>query len=192
MGMLAARVEQGGSPLPVPPTIMCRPGEYQYGTFPVDAQVYCGMNVEYSSSMFAAGGLLLTAATLATSAAINANRRRRARRESLPQWRPWGQFPAILTSERILLMAGQWTSYDFHRLIVVEPNPLDYTVMLHFEGEYPIRLRGPWVPWATVAMCATLFGRPWPPGFDPAPLMRREPQRPTNPPAPLALPPGSP
>jgi hypothetical protein len=172
MSMLIAHVQQGGRPQVTAPTIMCRAGEQQLGTMPVDAQVYCSADVEYSSSMFAAGGLFFTAATLATSAAINSKNRRKAEAASKPQWRPWGRFPAIITNQRLMLMTEQWTSYDFQRLVMIEPNPLDYSLAVHFEDKYPLMLRGPWVPWATVAICATLFGSPWPPGYNPPPTVQ--------------------
>ncbi|MBL7252989.1 hypothetical protein [Paractinoplanes lichenicola] len=168
MEHLVAHVERGGLPARVAPTIMCRRGEEQLGALLTETHVYCGADVEYSSSMFAAGGLFFTAATLAASAAVNANNRRKAEAASRPQWRPWGQFPAILTNQRLLLMTEQWTTYDFGALLMIEPNPVNYSVSLHFEGAYPLSLRGPWVPWATVVICATLFGQPWPPGYLPA------------------------
>jgi hypothetical protein len=169
MGLLIDHVRRGGVPTRTAPTIMCRAGEEQYGTFPVDAQVYCRADVEYSSSMYASGGLFFTAASLAASAAINSNNRRKAEAAARPQWRPWGRFPAIFTNQRLLLMTNQWTSYHFQALIMIEPNPMEYGVALHFEGSNPILLRGPWVPWATVAICATLFRTPWPPGYNPPP-----------------------
>jgi hypothetical protein len=169
MSALIAHVQNGGIPARIPPTIMCRAGEEQYGTLPVDSHVYCGADVEYSSSMFAAGGLFFTAATLAASAAVNANKRRKAEAESRPQWRPWGRFPAIITNQRLMLMTEQWSTYAYSALIMIEPNPMNYSLSLHFEGAYPIMIRGPWVPWATVAICATLFGKPWPPGYNPPP-----------------------
>jgi len=178
MTMLVTHVLNGGRPDAIPPTIMCRPGEQQYGTLPVEALIYCGADVEYSSSMFAAGGLFFTAASLATSAAINANNKRKAEAAAQPQWRPWGRFPAIVTSHRVLLMTEQWSSYDYRHIVMIEPNPMEYAVALHFEGSPPIMLRGPWVPWATVAICATLFGQPWPPGYNPPPPLRVPVQQP--------------
>jgi hypothetical protein len=178
MTMLMQHVLGGNAPDGIPPTIMCRAGEQQYGTFPVDAQVYCSADVEYSSSMYASGGLFFTAAALATSAAVNSNRRRKAEAASQPQWRPWGRFPAIVTNQRVLLMTEQWSSYELQRLIMIEPSPMEYRVALHFEGSYPIMLHGPWVPWATVALCATLFGKPWPPGYNPPPPLQVPVQQP--------------
>lgn len=169
MTMLIDHVQGGGKPAVTAPTIMCRAGEAQLGTFPADLQIFCGADVEYSSSMFAAGGLFFTAASLAASAAINANQRRKAEAAAAAQWRPQGRFPAIITNQRLLLMTSSWSSYHYQRLLMIEPFPMDYAVALHFEGVEPLRLRGPWVPWATVAICATLFDAPWPPGYNPPP-----------------------
>ncbi|MEV6631950.1 hypothetical protein AB0M54_14480 [Actinoplanes sp. NPDC051470] len=167
MTLLLEHLRAGRRLTPVTPTIMCRAGEEQYGALPVDTQIYCGADVEYSSSMYASGGLLFTAASLAASAAINSGNRRRAEAAAAPQWRHGGRFHAIVTNQRLLLMTDQWTSYHYNALLLIQPNPLDYSVELHFEGAYPIRLRGPWVPWATVTICKTLFDAPWPPGFQP-------------------------
>jgi hypothetical protein len=175
MSMLIDHVRLGGKPAATAPTIMCRAGEAQFGTFPADAQIYSGADVEYSSSMYAAGGLLFTAASLAASAAINANQRRKAEAAAARQWRPLGRFPAIITNQRLLLMTSSWASYHYHHLLMIEPFPMDYAVALHFEGVEPLRLRGPWVPWATVAICATLFEAPWPPGYHPPPPLQPRP-----------------
>jgi hypothetical protein len=78
MILLIARVLAKQPPPAVPPTIACRPQEEQYGTLPVTMSLFCGADVEYSSSMFAAGGLFFTAASLEDSAAINANNKRKA------------------------------------------------------------------------------------------------------------------
>ncbi|MBW6438718.1 hypothetical protein KZ829_33820 [Actinoplanes hulinensis] len=157
---------------PVQPTIMCRPGEEQYGTLPVDVSLYCGADYSYSGGTFASGGLLFTAAAMAAGAAYHANQRRKAEEASRPQWRPWGRFPAIVTNRRVLLMIEQWSSYELEHLLMIEPSPMQYSVALHFEGSYPIMLRGPWVPWATVTLCGAMFGKPWPPGFVPPPELQ--------------------
>ncbi|MEU7751315.1 hypothetical protein [Micromonospora sp. NPDC049171] len=172
MTLLIARVQAGQQPLATPPTIACRPQEVQYGTLPVNMSIFCGADVEYSSSMFSAGGLFLTAASLAASAAVNANNRRKAQAAAAPQWRLMGRFPAIVTSERLLVMAGQWSSYYHDHLLMIEPNPLGYSVALHYERTEPIMLHGPWVPWTTVALCASRWGTPWPPGFVPPPQLQ--------------------
>jgi hypothetical protein len=176
LGMLIDHVQRGLPPVGTAPTILCRPGEEQYGTFAAAAQIHCGADVEYSSGMFAAGGLLFTAAALATSAAVNASNRRKAEAASRPQWRSLGQLPVIVTNQRLLLLTEQWTSYGYAGLLMVQPDPMSYGVVLHFEGAYPLMLHGPWVPWATVLICATMFRRPWPPGYVPPPQLQIPPQ----------------
>jgi hypothetical protein len=126
MTLLIRHVQQGGSPNSIAPTILPRPGELQYGTLPpVDTEIHCGMDVEYSSGMYASGGLLFTAASLAVSSAVNANNRRRAEQQARPQWRPWGRFPVVVTNRRILIMTEQWSSYGCDKLLMLEPSPQD-------------------------------------------------------------------
>jgi hypothetical protein len=77
-----------------------------------------------------------------------------------------GRQAAIVTSRRLLLGGD---AYDFRSLVLVQPDPLDRSVILYFQGTQPIMLRGPWVPWMTVVMCTELYGSPWPPGQGPDP-----------------------
>lgn len=111
MIMLASLVRRGGRPAAVAPTITLRPGEKQYGWFPVDV----------------------------------AGERRLA----------------VITSRRLLL--GE--EYGLRTVTAVEPDPAHWSVTLCFGGGDQLTLRGPWVPWLTVVICAELYGSPWPPGF---------------------------
>lgn len=148
MSMLARHVQRGGHPAAVAPTVALGPGEKQYGACLVDLRAYFSTNVDYSSSIFAGGGLFFTG--------------RSTERET--GWRERGRVSATVTSER-LIVGG--TAYDFRSLIMLQPDPLDWSVNLYFQGAQPIMLRGPWVPWMTVVMCAELYGAPWPPGHVP-------------------------
>jgi len=145
MSMLVRLVQRGGHPAAVAPTVDLRAGEKQYGSFLVDVATYFSTTVDYSSSIFASGGLFFTGSSTETQAGWHDGERR----------------PAIVTSQRLLL--GD-VEYDFRSLILIQPNPLDWSVNLYFQGAQPIMLRGPWVPWLTVVMCAELYGSPWPPG----------------------------
>ena len=145
MSMLVRLVQRGGHPVAVTPTVRLRAGEKQYGSFLVDMSAYFSTKVDYSSSIFASGGLFFTEHSTETSEGWRAGERR----------------AAIVTSQRLLLGDA---AYDFRSLILIQPNPLDWSVNLYFQGAQPIMLRGPWVPWMTVVMCAELYGSPWPPG----------------------------
>ncbi|MET8147918.1 hypothetical protein ACIBSW_25205 [Actinoplanes sp. NPDC049668] len=148
MSMLVRLVQRGGHPAAVAQTIELGPGEKQYGSFLVDVSAYLSTKVDYSSSIFASGGLFFTGHST----------------EKRDGWRGDGRQAAIVTSQRLVLAGA---SYDFRSLILVQPNPLDWSVNLYFQGAQPIMLRGPWVPWMTVVMCAELYGSPWPPGHAP-------------------------
>jgi hypothetical protein len=148
MSMLVRHVQRGGHPAAVAPTAELQTGEKQYGSFLVDVAAYFSTTVDYSSSIFASGGLFFTGHSTETQAG----------------WRYGERRAAIVTSQRLLLGVE---AYDFRSLILIQPNPLDWSVNLYFQGAQPIMLRGPWVPWMTVVMCAELYGSPWPPGHTP-------------------------
>lgn len=149
MSMLLRLVQRGGHPAAVAPTIDLQASEKEYGSFLADVSAYFSTKVDYSSSIFASGGLFFSGGGTETRAG----------------WHPQGRKGVTVTSQRLLVADD---AYDFRSLILVQPNPLDWSVNLYFQGAQPIMLRGPWVPWMTVVMCAELYGSPWPPGHVPA------------------------
>ncbi|WP_146164320.1 hypothetical protein [Pseudosporangium ferrugineum] len=152
MSLLARLVQRGGHPAPVRPTVALGADEEQYGAFLVDVLAYHSADVDYSSSIFASGGLFFTGSGTAARSG----------------WRGEGRQAATITSQRLLLGEGdRQRAYDFRSLILIQPNPLDWSANLYFQGAQPLMLRGPWVPWMTVVMSAELYGTPWPPGHLP-------------------------
>jgi len=124
MTLLASLVHRGGRPAAVAPTIELRPGEKQYGWFPVDT---------------AAGRQL-----------------------------------AVVTNQRLRVGSAD------HRLGLVEsiePDPAGWSLTLRFRGTSAITVRGPWVPWLAVVLCAELYGTAFPPGYAPLPEIRIPAQR---------------
>lgn len=146
MARLVRYVQRGGHPAAVAPTVALSPGEKQYGGFLVDALTYV------ADGGFAAGGIFWNGGT--TGGATGTAR----------GWQHRGRRAAVITSRRLILDTA---GYEFRSLILVQPNPLSWSVNLYFQGAPPIMLRGPWVPWMTVVMCAELYGAPWPPGWTP-------------------------
>ncbi|MDP9793930.1 hypothetical protein J2S43_002442 [Catenuloplanes nepalensis] len=169
MNALIDVVNRGGRPHPINPSIMTRPGESQFGALVADLSVFHGIDVEYSTGGYAfGGGLMFVAAGMLAGAANDARKRRRAENQARPQWRPLGTAPVVITDQRLLVMIdNQWQSSELRALVSMQPEPGDWAVTMHFEGAPPLRLRGPWVPWMTVAISASMFGRPFPPGFAP-------------------------
>lgn len=154
MSLLARLVHRGGHPAAVTPTIALQPDEAEYGAFPVDVLAYFSADVDYSSGIFASGGYFFTS--------NGSGARTRA------GWRHEGRQGATITSQRLVLREKNGEqAYDFRSLILIQPNPLDWSVNLYFQGAQPMMLRSPWVPWMTVVMSAELYGSPWPPGHVP-------------------------
>ncbi len=153
MWLLARFVQRGGHPAAVTPTARLRTGEKQYGAFPVDTLTYS------SDGVYAAGGVFW-GGDLGTAAGTGS-----ADPTATSGWQSRGRLAATVTSERLLLSDG--AEYEFRDLVMVQPNPLDWSVNLYFQGTQPVMLRGPWIPWMTVVLCAELYGSPWPPGHIP-------------------------
>lgn len=152
MALLARLVQRGGHPAPVTPTLALAAGEKQYGAFPADVSAYFSTDVDYSSSIFASGGFFFTGSS----------------REDRAGWRFQGRQAVTITSQRLVLGEGDDArAHEFRSLILIQPNPLDWSVNLYFQGAQPLMLRGPWIPWTTVVMSAELYGSPWPPGAVP-------------------------
>jgi hypothetical protein len=124
MTLLATLIHRGGRPAAVAPTIGLRPGEKQYGWFPVDTTE--------------------------------------------------GRQLAVVTNERLMVGSA------VHRLAVldsIEPDPAHWSATLRFRGTAAVVVRGPWVPWLTVVLCAELYGTAFPPGYAPQPEFRIPAQR---------------
>ena len=153
MSLLARFVERGGHPAPVTPTVPLGPGEKEYGAFLAEVSAYFSTDVDYSSSIFASGGLFFTGSSAETRGG----------------WRSQGRQRVTITSQRLILAGRDGErAYEFRSLILVQPNPLDWSANVYFQGAQPLMLRGPWIPWMTVVMSAELYGCPWPPGQSPA------------------------
>ena len=149
MSLLARFVQRGGHPAPVTPTVRLGAGEKEYGAFPADVSAYFSTDVDYSSSIFASGGFFFTGSSAETRGG----------------WRFQGRQRVTITSQRLILGDEDVErAYEYRSLILLQPNPLDWSVNVYFQGAQPIMLRGPWIPWMTVVMSAELYGCPWPPG----------------------------
>jgi hypothetical protein len=145
MSLLARFIQRGGHPAAVTPTIALRPDEKQYGSFLADVLTYS------SEGIYAGGGIFWSGSHAAGGTG----------------WHAAGRQAVTVTSERVVLQAKTIEGYEFRTLILVQPNPLDWSVNLYFQGAQPIMLRSVWVPWMTVVMSAELYGSPWPPGHAP-------------------------
>jgi hypothetical protein len=179
MCRLIGVVAGGGRPDPIPPTVLTRAGESQLGAMVVEAHQFCGIDVEYSTGGYAAGGgLLFVGAAMAAGAIHDSNKRRRAEALAAPQWRPIGWVSAAVTNQRLLLMMqGTWHAHHLGNLVSILPDAARYAVTMHFDRESALMLRGPWVPWLTVVVSWAIFGRPWPnTSAPPIPILPAGPQ----------------
>ncbi|WP_305787853.1 hypothetical protein [Symbioplanes lichenis] len=188
MWLLARFVQRGGHPAAVAPTVELRAGEKQYGAFPADVLSYSSDGVYVGGGLFWGGGIgtadeIDEGRSRAGNKAKETAGKKTGKEAEKPrgtsddessaapttdedQWQPRDRQGVTVTSERLLLVdaRGGVEEHDFRDLILVQPNPLDWSVNLYFQGTQPIMLRSPWIPWMTVVLCAELYGSPWPPG----------------------------
>jgi hypothetical protein len=91
-----------------------------------------------------------------------------------PAERQFGWFPvdvdsrgrqlATITNQRLRLANDD---LRLASIVAVEPDPATFTLTLRLRNADPITLRGPWVPWLSVVLCAELYGAAFPPGYQP-------------------------
>jgi hypothetical protein len=94
------------------------------------------------------------------TAMSNAATRRAAERQAMPQWRCDG-FPRILVTNRRLLVQNpddyQWISFWHSALLEFGPQLQEYALYLGYPGCAPVLLRGPMVPWLSVALAFCIY-----------------------------------
>jgi Domain of unknown function (DUF1707) len=146
-----------------PPGLMLEPGEGALGEVVAEYSRFSEMTVPYTQrSTFALGGPVFVAAALIGTAATNAAARRAAERQAAPQWRFEGFPRVILTSRRLLVHRPanyQWLSFWHRGLFEFGPELRTYSLYLGYPDCAPVMLRGPMVPWLSVALAACVYPR---------------------------------
>lgn len=159
-GDLYRHVVSGGDlePLattPIPP----RPGEITYADLPLEYSRFYGTDESYRQFSFKVSGspaFLVTA--LAATAVGNAAARQRARMRAAPQWREHQVVRAVLSNQRLLVSARVgWMSFWHSGLVEFLPDPDAFALILAFTDCEPVMLRGPGVPWLSVAMARLVY-----------------------------------
>jgi hypothetical protein len=146
-----------------PPGLVLEPGEGALGEAVAEYSRFYGMNVPYSQhSTLALGGPVFVAAALIGTAVGNAAARRAAERQAAPQWRFDGFPPLILTNRRLLIRHPgdyQWLSFWHAGLLEFGPEVQAYALYLGYPDCAPVMLRGPMVPWLSVAVATLVYPR---------------------------------
>ena len=146
-----------------PPGLMLESGEGAHGEVVAEYSRFSGMQVPYRQrTTFALGGPVFVAAALIGTAASNAAARRTAERLAAPQWRLEGFPRVILTNRRLLVHRPadyQWLSFWHRGLFEFGPELRAYSLYLGYPDCAPVMLRGPMVPWLSVALAACVYPR---------------------------------
>ncbi len=174
---------QAGRPLmalPYSSGLLLQPDETEYAAADAEFLRFYGRDGStYVHSTLLMGGPFMMAATGIASAMGNRSRRTAAEREAMAQWRYCGSTRAVLTSNRLLISwEGQWVSFWLGSILEIQPHPATSSVCLAFEGSPPLSLRGPWIPYLSVALFYLRHGRADPRAIE-VPAPQANPARPT-------------
>ncbi|MEV6305029.1 hypothetical protein AB0M02_36845 [Actinoplanes sp. NPDC051861] len=80
-----------------------------------------------------------------------------------------GRRLAVITSRRLILGPDE---FPLRSVTALRQSPADWTLTLETRDRI-VTLRGPWVPWLGVVVCAELYGTAWPVTI-PAPRRTRQ------------------
>lgn len=161
-----------GRPLvPIPSMMVLQQGEVPFGEVVLEYSRFYSMDVQaQQNSGFYFGSTAFVAAGLIGDAVANSNARARAASMSQAQWRFNAPVPVVVTSQRTLTMfEGQWIEFAHEAVLAFYPEPQNYTFVLTFGVTSPLRLTGPWAPWASLMVAVGIYGLervPTLPAFD--------------------------
>ena len=159
---LKAGLERGERlPTYHPPGIALQPDEGAFREIVAEYSRYFELSVQYPvrPSLFVMGSPAFMAGALIGKAFSDAADRREARRlaaEAAPQWRFLGFARVILTNQRFLVYAQdqyQWLSF-WHSGLQEYRKRADFGLELLYPDCAPVLLRGPMVPWVSVALAS--------------------------------------
>jgi hypothetical protein len=148
-----------------PEGIVLQPGETALGEILAEFSRYMELEVQYPAprSMFVMGSpAFMAGAMLGKLFGDAADRREASRLAALarPQWRIMG-FPRVaLTDQRMIThFSGRYelTSFWHGGLVGFTPSTTQFSLELVYSDCPPVRLRGPRVPWMSVAFASCIY-----------------------------------
>lgn len=155
---LADHLTDGGS-LPVMPSpVLLEVDEVLHADLTAYGWRFHGVDVVYEEpQVLGIGGSILFAVTAAAAATARHRARAEAERLAAPQWRPLGYLRILATDRRLLVLyQGAWASVWYAGIRQMHPAVHEQRLQLVFEDDSPYALAGPWVPYLTVVLTATL------------------------------------
>lgn len=160
-GLLAEDLEDGASLPVIPSPVLLERGEVLHANLTTYGWRFHGVDVFYEEPrVFGLGGPILFAVTAAAAASARRRVRAEAERLAAPQWRPLGYVRILATDRRLLVLyQGAWASVWYDGIRQLLPAMNENRLQLIFENDPPYELAGPWVPYLSVVLAATLAER---------------------------------
>jgi hypothetical protein len=148
-----------------PEGIVLQPGEAALGEILAEFSRYMELKVQYPArrSMFVMGSpAFMAGAMIGKLFSDAADRRQAARLAALaaPQWRIMGFPRVVLTNQRMIAHFSEryeLTSFWHGGLVGFTPSMTQFSLELVYSDCPPVRLRGPRVPWMSVAFASCIY-----------------------------------
>ncbi|MQA79257.1 MAG: hypothetical protein GEV10_12400 [Streptosporangiales bacterium] len=158
---LYRHLASGGELVPRPSMMILQEGEVPYAELMLTFSRYFSTDVRaQQSSGFYFGSPAFVAAGMIGNAVSNSNARARAEQMGVAQWRYNVPTAVAITNRRVLTMfEGQWIQFPYANVMSFFAEPTQYAFVLTFGDAGPLRLTGPWAPWASLMTAAFIYGR---------------------------------
>lgn len=155
---LAGELAEGCALPAIPSPVLLEPGEVLHVDLSAYGWRFHGVDVIYEEPrVLGIGGPIFFAVTAAAAASARRRARAEAERLASPQWRPLGYLRILATDRRLLVLyQGSWASVWYAGIRQMHPAVHEQRLQLIFEDDPPYALAGPWVPYLTVVLTATL------------------------------------
>jgi hypothetical protein len=154
-------------PMDIAPAVVAERNEHVVGIFDggMTFERYYATEVHYNSGKptYVTGSEQFFTGYLLAELALSGHRRRRARREAAPQWRPTQLLRVVVTNRRLWCQVAaptrlRWMNFNYDTITGLTLTPSHAALTFSFLNSEPLRLTGEWVPWCAAVIAHYRYG----------------------------------
>ena len=151
----------------IPPAVRPGQNEHVFAIFDggMTFERYYATEIGYSSGgpTYVTGSQQFVTGYLLAELALGGHRRRRARREAAPQWRPTRLLRVVVTNRRLWCQVVnstrlRWMNFNHDTITGLTLTPSHDALTFSFLNSEPLRLTGEWVPWCAAVIAHYRYG----------------------------------
>lgn len=161
------RIKPLSLPMDVPPAVLAERNEHAFAIFDggMTFERYSAIEVRYLSGgpTYVTGSQQFVTGYLLAELALGGHRRRRARKQAAPQWRPTRLLRVVVTNRRLWCQVAsstrlRWMNFNYDTIAGLTLNPSREALTFSFLNSEPLRLTGEWVPWCAAVIAHYRYG----------------------------------